>query len=63
MTTDIRISYLRPITVSTGELTATATIEKVGRNPERSKSTEAEDRKTLIFWLANISVFSVILTR
>ena len=31
MTTDIRVSYLRPITVSTGELTATATIEKVGR--------------------------------
>src|SRR5210317_100998 len=31
MTTDIRVNYLRPITISTGELTATATIEKVGR--------------------------------
>ena len=31
MTTDIRVNYLRPITVSTGELTATAIIEKVGR--------------------------------
>jgi len=31
MTTDIRINYLRPITVSTGELTASAIIEKVGR--------------------------------
>ena len=31
MTTDIRVNYLRPITVSTGELTATATIEKIGK--------------------------------
>tara|TARA_B100000035_G_scaffold40783_1_gene30682 strand:+ start:122 stop:616 length:495 start_codon:yes stop_codon:yes gene_type:complete len=31
MTTDIRINYLRPMTVSTGEVTATAKIEKVGK--------------------------------
>ena len=31
MTTDIRVNYLRPITVSTGEVTATATIEKIGK--------------------------------
>ncbi len=31
MTTDIRVNYLRPMTVSTGEVTATAKIEKVGR--------------------------------
>ena len=31
MTTDIRINYLRPMTINTGEVTATANIEKVGR--------------------------------
>ena len=31
MTTDIRINYLRPMTTKTGEVTATAKIEKVGR--------------------------------
>tara|TARA_B100001079_G_scaffold246277_1_gene234767 strand:+ start:413 stop:907 length:495 start_codon:yes stop_codon:yes gene_type:complete len=31
MTTDIRVNYLRPMTVSTGEVTATAKIEKVGK--------------------------------
>ena len=30
MTTDIRVNYLRPITVLTGEITATAKIEKIG---------------------------------
>ena len=31
MTTDIRVNYLRPITVLTGEITATAKIEKIGK--------------------------------
>jgi uncharacterized protein (TIGR00369 family) len=31
MTTDIRVNYLRPMTKKTGEVTATAIIEKVGR--------------------------------
>ena len=31
MTTDIRVNYLRPMTINTGEVTATANIEKVGR--------------------------------
>lgn len=31
MTTDIRVNYLRPMTIKTGEVTATAIIEKVGR--------------------------------
>ena len=31
MTTDIRVNYLRPMTIKTGEVTATAKIEKVGR--------------------------------
>jgi uncharacterized protein (TIGR00369 family) len=31
MTTDIRVNYLRPMTVSTGEVTASAEIEKIGR--------------------------------
>ena len=31
MTTDIRVNYLRPMTVKTGEVRATAKIEKVGR--------------------------------
>ena len=31
MTTDMRVNYLRPITVLTGEVTATATIEKIGK--------------------------------
>ena len=31
MTTDIRINYLRPMTIKTAEVTATAKIEKVGR--------------------------------
>tara|TARA_B100000497_G_scaffold57689_1_gene65642 strand:+ start:9078 stop:9563 length:486 start_codon:yes stop_codon:yes gene_type:complete len=31
MTTDIRVNYLRPMTMETGEVTATAHIEKVGR--------------------------------
>ena len=31
MTTDIRINYLSPMTINTGEVTATANIEKVGR--------------------------------
>ena len=31
MTTDIRVNYLRPMTVSTGEVTASAKIEKIGR--------------------------------
>ena len=31
MTTDIRVIYLRPITVLTGEITATAKIEKIGK--------------------------------
>ena len=31
MTTDIRINYFRPMTVSTGEVTAYGEIEKVGR--------------------------------
>ena len=31
MTTDIRVNYLRPMNKNTGEVTATATIEKTGR--------------------------------
>ena len=31
MTTDIRINFLRPMTIKTGEVTATANLEKVGR--------------------------------
>ena len=31
MTTDIRVNYLRPMTIKTGEVTASAIIEKVGR--------------------------------
>ena len=31
MTTDIRVNYLRPMTVDTGEVTASAVIEKLGR--------------------------------
>ncbi len=31
MTTDIRVNYLRPMTINTGEVTATAKIEKIGR--------------------------------
>ena len=31
MTTDIRVNYLRPITVLTGEITSTAKIEKIGK--------------------------------
>ena len=31
MTTDIRVNYFRPMTVSTGEVTASAKIEKIGR--------------------------------
>tara|TARA_Y100000768_G_C23892843_1_gene641034 strand:+ start:630 stop:1127 length:498 start_codon:yes stop_codon:yes gene_type:complete len=31
MTTDIRVNYLRPMTITTGEVTATAKIEKVGK--------------------------------
>jgi uncharacterized protein (TIGR00369 family) len=31
MTTDIRVNYLRPMTVDTGEVTASAVIEKIGR--------------------------------
>ena len=31
MTTDIRVNYLRPMTVSTGEVTASAEIEKIGK--------------------------------
>ena len=31
MTTDIRVNYFRPMTVDTGEVTASAVIEKIGR--------------------------------
>tara|TARA_B100000212_G_C27117664_1_gene423504 strand:- start:58 stop:552 length:495 start_codon:yes stop_codon:yes gene_type:complete len=31
MTTDIRLNYFRPMTVTTGEVTASAKIEKIGR--------------------------------
>ena len=31
MTTDLRVNFFRPMTVQTGEVTATAKIEKIGR--------------------------------
>ncbi len=52
MTTDIRVNYLRPMTVSTGEVTASAKIEKIGRRVIFVTGT-LEDKNGKVYATAN----------